>query len=649
MASTRIRLLVLLGILAAIGGGYFYSRMPVRFDGSSLEAFQESRDQIFDSLESHERSKFRKDLKDLGFELTMEDPKLFRRAFAAGFGKGDKNAIDQEIQSKLAKKLNGKTLDEFRVMAEESRGKKKKMIDRALNPTPAESRDFAERQKQRWKNPPKPIIELMWESEEELLQAAPQVELVTKELEIRDTKLLIDLPKEATIERSKIKFSNDIVAQINTSICDVRQLKRINGLRDYEGLDTIVFANDTIYMEKLHAEKECQSHPYETRMDITLSEYRHLGAQVEWKPEEYVSESSTKLKPALLFVRCLKTLRLKEPDPTEPLALLMALGAKFQPADVKDARSVTGIEFSEDAVAAELRVLKHFPNLESIVIPGLTPLNVSGEASPLKACRNLRKIVYASSLREEDLKAVLGHAGLEELDVDMSSTWSDPTWFDLFTKLKNLRKLAISVDPDRIELLEPIASCSMLEELKLEVFSTEECPGTIDFVTRLPKLRVLSLEGFFSGAAIDSPSEIDGLKSLSIERRKLSKEDLARLARCKSLETLSLDYREAQFAPGDFVVLTGIPLKHLRVTCGYGADGASIQDAHLTEFAKTNASLEVLEIGSESVTVEGLRSILSLPRLKRIAVLSPTDIERDDIKKLNDENPNIEIKREYGW
>ena len=636
----RGRLGVLLLLLVAAAGTYFYSQRPLRFDGSSIEAFDDSSEEIFQALDPGEKPRMKKALKDLMAGLAMEDGELFSRAFQAGMTGSGKDAVEREIRDLLREKLDGKTVEDLYGLAEAARTKKDDMFDRGISgggsSTPR-------------KTPP-PQNDLMWQTREELLAAAPQVELTTREIEVFDRKILIDLPKDATVKERygdvRIYLATGERLDFRDYITDIKEYVRTNAERDYKGVDTIVYADDTVVIEKQHDDKGMQGHPYEPKINVILSEYRWIGADISKPNPDDVYGEPAKLQPVLLLLRCLSTIQLKEPEPTDPVELAKAPGIEVEPRDAASAEEVTGLEFTVSANASNVRVLKHFPNLKSLDV-GCRLVTELGEDCPLAHCPHLTRLIHDEDIEPDTVDAIFGLSGLRELEVDLDrslglrSIETPGEWFAKFSQLSELEKLRVTVDRDEVDQLASLTSCQNLEDLYIECGLGRHPSGGLDFLARLPRLKRVRIGGRFPGELLHTLSRVKNLESLSLEMHELPGQQFRELAKCQSLKRLSLSINKWHVSHDDLATLSATPLEFFSVE-HFGGGEFLLKDAQIIALTKV-ATLNELQLNIEGLTINALQELAELPNLKTLDLGWKVKIDAAKLEKFKTDHQDLDV------
>lgn len=647
-----LRLCLLVAILASASGMWYYTTRPLTFDGSSEENFQVSLKLIQDSLEEHEQLQFQRDMNSVEMLLTAEDPELLGAMALARFQPDGAATIKAKLADAERKRLDGKTLEDFRQLAGQGRAKGQESFGVSSDG------EFYNAPRTTSPKQAKPRESPMWASIDELLAAGPKTEVVTHEIHADGIDYLIDAPEDATIIGPYVGISFRLLlasgeeAYIRPGSWDIPHIRRMNYRMIYEGQDTIVFSDDSVFIEKMHTRKRQDKHPYAAKLNIMAGKWRELHATIQTQNEStFSTDESVRLEPALLLIRCARTLRLAEPDPEDPVDLLDALGITYAPDSAFEADEIRELQFAGDATTAQFRVVELFPDLQAVVIPGGDLSDTDrDELAPLRDRPGLKKFKLEAYLRESSLETVFSQSALEELDLKITTGNADATWFRRFTELKELRHLTLEVTGKHATYLNALVSCRKLERLhiKLQGYEIEDVTGGFEFLQDLPALRELSMEGSFdSKALLKSIGTMPALESLRLSLSTTDGVTLKHLAEIQTLKTVSLNLKYSTIAFDDFASLAGGTIERLKIRSWESSDDepAAVTDETLTSLAQVT-SLQEIELESPTVTVEGLTALTENQNLKAMILHESDALTSDDIDSFREAHPNLEITTE---
>jgi hypothetical protein len=185
-------------------------------------------------------------------------------------------------------------------------------------------------------------------------------------------------------------------------------------------------------------------------------------------------------------------------------------------------------------------------------------------------------------------------------------------------RLTNLRRLSLGPNYMIDGALGPLSALRRLEEFELGYAHPwgQATNTSVAFLTDLPRLRVVSLSRLPSFdnevfTILDELSQLDSL-SLNLDQSDVTDAKIERLARLKSLTTLSLTRTQVDDAMLEKLrPLTRLKELHLA--------GTQVTDAGL-EHLDAFKNLRVLGLGNVPITDQGIASIVVLSELERLTL-----------------------------
>ena len=682
----KLRLSVLLLAIGAMISWGIYSRTPARVDGSSVEALEKSMDSIQDSLPEEERAEFRKDVQDALAGVGFDHPKLLTKVMLASLKPEAAVKAKALLMEKLANRVDGMTLKEFRAFAAEGRKRKREVFDRAHGSS------LATRQPE--PDPP-PLIKFMWDSEEDLLGSVPKPKVETHEIKYGNNVFLVDLPVGTTIKDGympRIILPTGELAELTAGPFNTDQLKIFNGRRaKSDPQDTIVFSNSTIHIEQRNPEKEKASErPFSAKMNVVLGPYRCFG--VEFESGGYPKGMT--LEPLVQLVAGLKTARLKSPDPEDPIALLDALDIEHEPAGATKPSEVRRLKFPPNSTFAILQIAEKFKDIETLIVDS-DRMSYMGmdEARPLRSCQRLKRLRYSPGATGYSVDSILQHPELVELELSMASNDISDEGFRQLGELKYLEHLTLEVDGTKTQLLDTLANCTKLRHLSLETSFCDTPVRSVDFLSDLKELTELKLHGEFDATVLGSVAGLSHIESFEVSVGKLTGQSVQPLTNNTALKKLTLEAQTIKFVPGDLLALSAIPLEELVISqpgvrdrpsieipiqdlakvktlksiglyrdnltirsgdlgalCGLALEEIAIRAGGLSdkEVQELNdcKSIKRVSLSNDSLTIDAFKSLLRLPNLEHLQIDSDA-VEYEEMHDLRKANPEVKIESWY--
>ncbi len=637
----KVLLGLLLVVLVAVGF-FAYATQPLRIDGSSAETLEQSIQAMCDSLPENERAAFVRDKEDALADVSLADRGLVSSVAATGVSEADA----------LRERVDGMTIDEFRAFAAERRRNKKQRRDQ-WDRMVTEHQRKTERSESTDSRPDE--ADMRWPDQASLLAVAPDVELKTNELEFNGRQFLIDLPSDATVEDTildqQIRLATGEAASLSTWLVDL--VKDANEIDKQNGVLVFVDENLHITQERDLTTGELQP-TYRTWIQLKLSKYTHIGSVLGEGGGLMSMPRNIKLEPTLTLIRCLKTLRPKEEEPAEPLALAKALGIRYQPPNADSADSVTELKFPSNPNAATFRAISLFPHVRTMEfeIPSSGLTCNDEEPNPLEQCDSLSSLHLSGQLEKEaGINAVFSNSRLKELKLELE-TYSDTTWRSRLGDLKGLERLTLKISQDAVSELKELSKCQQLQFLRLVVRGDDpEAAMDLGFVRQLSSLREVELERNVPLSLLEAVIGLPGLERLVLAPESISEKELRLFHASKALNQLSLVVN-GEIAPDEFKSLVHLPLKYLKLRSmgsfdqpmGSSNKVGAIGDEHLKQVTQIQ-SIEQLELDMERLTVAGLEHLRQLPNLKTVTLGSAYKLDSEALQKFIDSKPGFTVVR----
>ncbi|MCA9072997.1 MAG: hypothetical protein KDA84_28935, partial [Planctomycetaceae bacterium] len=358
------------------------------------------------------------------------------------------------------------------------------------------------------------------------------------------------------------------------------------------------------------------------------------------------------LSKCLLLLKCAHTLRVKEPYPEDPIAILDRLDFDYEP-DTTDPNQIVSLEFPNRTCAAQVKLVERFPNVETVELSVKWLNSDTNDLEPLTRCKKLRKLVIPAdggrSVSDEDVETLVKCQSLEQLHLN---TWGlSAKGIATLGKMTQLKSLLLErVDEKAISGLTELAACKGLEhfatalesDYDLEAIPNEEA---IAFLSELPKLNSLKLEGELSKTTYQVIGGLDGLESLVIVSKKFKDDDLKLLVKAPNVKSFTLEGSKYKSGRPD-VSFTGKGLASL-------GQWKSLESLSLTGLPLTDDSLKHLQAASNlqevsldglPITYEGLIHLKDVPKLKTLHLDDLENLNRVLIDDFKEAAPQISVK-----
>jgi hypothetical protein len=308
-----------------------------------------------------------------------------------------------------------------------------------------------------------PPIQARWPSLEAMLAEAPNVPLAEHEFEFRGIKYLIQLPRDAQFDvkafesNYKAPLNSSATLQLHNGGYDMDERRRVMTMLSARP-KPFPFGDDNTVLcefEKTIPER------YMAYINLTAG-HRAFGFSVDNTVDDYKIDNS--LADCLLMFKCARTLKLKEPDPTDPVEILKKYRTGIQ-TDPDQPERIVGLDFDHETTAALLPVAAKLSDVESISLP----LNyLGGEMlEGLSKFSKLKALELESSVNSDVmLRNVFACQQLESLQFDLGSV--SPAALEEIKKLTALKKLKIGqISAKHLAALPKIGGFARLEDLEL--------------------------------------------------------------------------------------------------------------------------------------------------------------------------------------
>lgn len=562
-----------------------------RFDGSSPEAFETSLAKIRDSLDDHERATFDNDMQGVLQGLCLDDVSLFRASMAAGFarrfGEGaaarKQNDATTALRVAASKKLDGKTLDEFRAIAAEGRERWEERLQTALGDSAAEASSVGvagnNSNHRATAAPKKPLLPVG--NIEDLLSEIDDIKTETREVESADVAYQITVPVGTKIEGDRY------TDYIELTLPSGEQGKLYGGqykVKDrFNNEDNIVVTESIVVQERPQWSRPGSNESIQrgllVKANIQVSKWRwfHIGIE-----NPIGVRNPQPREAALCLLRAARSLTLKSPDPEDTIKLLGALDIEYSPNDAPAAQDVTSLKIDS---LQHLELLRRFPNLSEVKIEDIEFLDADTDLEPVWGCNNLVSL---------------------DLDVPLTRSMID----DITNGLQRLETVIINPKAIARQDLEALAELPALHTVGLKTLPERKDTGLgLLAFTKLRCVRIGSHED----------NDFSFLGSLTMPEIVLQyvKPGMVEVAaRNQNLTSVTLNTMDAE----DLRSLIQLPaLRHLSIRIG--GDGENLTAQLFRRFAKSR--LESLEFSApyvagspEEEIAKAISEIKSLKKLR---------------------------------
>jgi hypothetical protein len=292
----------------------------------------------------------------------------------------------------------------------------------------------------------------------------------------------------------------------------------------FESADTLVTESDKAADERFHFVTNVTTDNYEIGTEFTKA--KGVGKVVGTRAD------------CLLMLKCARTLAVKEPTPSDPVAALEKLGVRCTKGDdgKMSALVFDGAKITRPALA----LLKKFPEVQQLSFRFTTAHDM--DFAVLKELPNVESLSFHSTfLHDQGLECLAQSMKLRKLE--LTWTLSTPAGLANLKGLPELRTLAL----ERLKLEGPdaaqLSGLTQLEDLSIRWGSMDA--GTVKAVAKLTNLKRLAfLEADLEDAWAAPLQELTNLETLTIDsgRTKTKTTDalLPHLKGLKKLKTLNL-------------------------------------------------------------------------------------------------------------
>lgn len=527
----RLVFVILMTVLVGLAAYIVTQAGPKKFDGSSPEAFDTSVTGIRDSLTDGEKVAFDEDMQGVLHGLCLDDVTLFRASMNAGFSRrfGDADAGTKQdaatdvLQAAASKKLDGKTLEEFRAIAAEGRERWDERMRKALGDdsvgevtggagsisTPRELPPAAT-------EPVTPVGSL-----EDLLSEIDSIDTVVREFESNRVSYRIDVPTGTTIKTSEYTDSIELILPSGES--------GTMYAGQYSVIDRFDNEHNVIVRQELIVVRERSNDSVQkgllAKMNVRASKWRWFHIDVEGpgglrKPLQRPA--------ALSLLRAAKSLRLQTPDPEDPVKLLGALAIEFAPKDAATVEDVTTLTLN---ALQHLEVLELFPNLREVKIEDIEFQNAEVDLEHVWKCGSLVSLDLAPSLTPRMVARITNDLqNLESVTIDPGKLSRQD--LEVFSKLPSLHTIGFKALPEDKNAGFGLTTLAQLKCLRLANHAGRD----FEFLASLT-VPEIALKGA-TPEMIETAAGNQNLTSVTLDTR--DSRDLKHFARLPELRHLSV-------------------------------------------------------------------------------------------------------------
>ncbi len=476
-------------------------------------------------------------------------------------------------------------------------------------------------------------VEPRWASLDEMLKGAPDTPLVEKKLTMEEIDYTIMLPEGAEIEAPEfgdgivVKYSPTAHLKISAGTNDMEWMREASGsmssLRPFPYMD-----EDTLLVEHDHDGPLV----YEFHANTTAG-YRDLEGGCD-NPKASYPEKNT-LEECWLMIKCLRTLKMVQEVPTDPVKLVELVGAKMETNEQGD---VIGLDFGYKTVGPTiLAVLENFPKLQSLEFQATYATDKS--FAVLAKLPDLTSLGFRdTSLSGAKLVHVFSCKNLQDLQASVGIVESD-----VLSKIGDLTKLKFltlaSVDEKAQPALKELAKLTELEELHLE-HGDKYGADTLSFLPQLDKLKLLSLGGEVTDAVMTSIGQATPVETLYLGRASISGAGLKPLAGLTNLKSLSIEgitYGDNQMTVtgADLAALSGLEnLEFLKI------ENAPIDDAAVDHLVKL-PKLEKVYVVKGKLTDAALTKLIDMKQLKELILRGNEGVTDEGVAAFKEARPEF--------
>jgi hypothetical protein len=368
---------------------------------------------------------------------------------------------------------------------------------------------------------------------ESLVQEAPTVPLTKLALTFNKAALTLETPSGATpdIRDDRVRvLSGDVGLMIRPWAVELRSpewLKQLwGGEKGPKVRRAVLDTPDTLVVETDRADDA--RYFFVTKVSAGPLD---LGLTFA-KPSGVTPVLGTRAD-VLLWLKCARTLALKDPLPSDPAEALEKLGVLLK----REGKTVTSANLHD--TAATRSTLELLAKLTTVKDADLGWLKAEGaDLAPLAALKNLESVTFANTpVRDEGLKTVGQLTNLHYLDLEHTDITA--AGLPSLSGLKQLRKLKLDLNDLSGSGASSLSSLAGLEELSL--YAAKVGDAGLKAVAPLKKLKVLNLEECpVTGAGLAPLADLVDLEELALNHTSVDDAGLVFLEKLKHLRKLNL-------------------------------------------------------------------------------------------------------------
>lgn len=485
---------------------------------------------------------------------------------------------------------------------------------------------------------PIPPTNAKWDSIEALIAEAPDIELVPTKIEIDGEPCTIQLPADATFENDsglEIALTPNVTMKLWSGDWEWEdQPKEIaNGF--LSSAKQIIFNRDSILVFETDDEA---GKNFNARANASIG-YRDYRVFLQDGDDDY--NTANTLEEILLAIKCLTTLQIDEPPPTETIAVFDYYRVDYEPADAKSPAEIKQLQFPRRATTSLFALIEECPNVVTVSVP-----NSGYHKSHYKRLGGLAMLRnlwledgYAD--QPEHVQMIGGIDSLESLKISTGKANTSP-----LGKLTSLQRLDLEVDAENDQALSGLATLTNLEDLRFKDSSfTNTSQVALEPISKLTNLKRLSVSGSFSEQAVTPLANLKKLNTLFIHQTfnkvepRIGDATLKWVGALSELKAFALlgNTTEDQRLPvtnAGIAELSKLPLEQLYL-CNVAIDDNVVE--HLVKMK----DLKVLSLKHTDITPAGLNKLAEMSNLKTIYLENNEKVSFEDKKELANDYPSI--------
>lgn len=501
------------------------------------------------------------------------------------------------------------------------------------------------------KAPEKIPFEPKWNSTQEMIDTAPEIELVEKKftpaLSMEYTILLPPDVEEAE-EPDLAKITDSLGLKIFEGYIDPSDQWKEARRGMYRKLEKIVMDNDNVFVYE-YSDPDLGERRYDAAFNVRsgLVDYRiYLRSPSN-------RESLFTLEECQLAAKVAMSLDIHEPEFASPIDALKFYGLSYQPEDATDPEAITAIRLPSEAASPVVALVEKFPNIESLTFA--MSIQKPQAFDMILALPKLKSLWFTTNSEGTLVfDTVLKVKQLETLGVGSYGHLTDAQ-IDQLPQLANLKQLSLAYTEGNQSDLQALTKMPSLEALEI-IFDSEPGPGIATNIAAIPNLKRLKIDGAnpMTDALLAGLAGCSNIESLFLDDDRmmfsLDKEEyqsrltdvaLATIASFKNLKQLQINLSEpnearqgVRFTADGLNQLSHLPLTTLILS--QVKQGKPLADA-IVPMTK----LERLELGGSEVEMEDLKRIAAMKTLKSFSIMNDKKI--DSVYDLKEEFPDLKF------